>query len=158
MAQLRASRLLDPELHSTGPHPGGARVNSRAACTLVEARAREVSRVQKVLEGANIKLASVATDVLGKSGRAMLEALIAGEQDPTVLADLARGRMRVVSARAATGSGWATAETAPHPSSTSLGPHRLSPGVDCRAGNGDRPVPGPFWANGSAGPDPAGDC
>src|SRR5262249_27235562 len=48
----------------------------------------------KVLEGANIKLASVATDVLGKSGRAMLEALISGEQDPTVLAELARGRLR----------------------------------------------------------------
>jgi transposase len=61
---------------------------------LVEARAREVNRVQKVLEGANIKLSSVATDVLGKSGRAMLEALIAGEQDPAVLAELARGRMR----------------------------------------------------------------
>jgi transposase len=62
--------------------------------TLVEARAREVSRVQKVLEGANIKLSSVATDVLGKSGRAMIEALIAGEQDPAVLAELARGRLR----------------------------------------------------------------
>jgi transposase len=62
--------------------------------SLVEERAREVSRVQKVLEGANIKLASVATDVLGKSGRAMLEALIAGEQDPVVLAELARGRLR----------------------------------------------------------------
>ena len=62
--------------------------------SLVEARAREVNRVQKVLESANIKLASVATDVLGKSGRAMLEALIAGEQDPATLAELARGRMR----------------------------------------------------------------
>ena len=61
---------------------------------LVEARAREVNRVQKVLESANIKLASVATDVLGKSGRAMLEALIAGEQDSVTLAELARGRMR----------------------------------------------------------------
>jgi transposase len=61
---------------------------------LVEARAREVNRVQKVLEGANIKLSSVATDVLGKSGRAMLEALIAGEQDPARLSELARGRMR----------------------------------------------------------------
>jgi transposase len=47
-----------------------------------------------LLEGANIKLASVATDVLGKSGRAMLEALIAGEQDPARLSELARGRMR----------------------------------------------------------------
>ena len=62
--------------------------------SLVEARAREVNRVQKVLEGANLKLASVATDVLGKSGRAMVEALISGEQDPAVLAELARGRLR----------------------------------------------------------------
>jgi transposase len=61
---------------------------------LAEARAREVNRVQQVLESANIKLASVATDVLGKSGRAMLGALIAGEQDPAILAELARGRMR----------------------------------------------------------------
>ena len=61
---------------------------------LVEERAREVSRVQKVLEGANIKLAAVATDVLGTSGRARREALIAGEQDPVVLAELARGRLR----------------------------------------------------------------
>ena len=61
---------------------------------LVEARAREVNRVQQVLESANIKLASVATDVLGKSGRAMLEALIAGEQDPARLSELARGRLR----------------------------------------------------------------
>jgi transposase len=47
-----------------------------------------------VLETANIKLASVATDVLGKSGRSMLEALLGGQGDPEVLAELARGRMR----------------------------------------------------------------
>jgi transposase len=47
-----------------------------------------------VLEGANIKLASVATDVLGKSGREMLEALMGGEQDAQALAQLARGRLR----------------------------------------------------------------
>lgn len=62
--------------------------------SLVEERAREVSRVQKVLESANLKLASVATDVLGKSGRAMLDALISGEQNPVTLAELARGRLR----------------------------------------------------------------
>jgi len=62
--------------------------------TLVHERAQEVLRVQKVLESANLKLASVATDVLGKSGRAMLEALVGGEQDPEALADLARGRLR----------------------------------------------------------------
>ncbi len=62
--------------------------------TLVQERAQEVNRLQKLLEGANIKLAAVATDVLGLSGRDMLHALIAGEQDPEVLADLARGKLR----------------------------------------------------------------
>jgi transposase len=62
--------------------------------TLVQQRAHEVNRLHKVLESANLKLASVATDVLGRSGRLMLEALLGGEQDPAVLAELARGRMR----------------------------------------------------------------
>ena len=62
--------------------------------TLVQERADEINRLQKVLETANVKLASVATDVLGKSGRHMLSALAEGEQDPAVLADLARGRLR----------------------------------------------------------------
>jgi transposase len=62
--------------------------------TLIEQRADEVKRVQKLLEGANIKLASVASDVLGVSGREMLEGLIAGEQDTAALASLARGRMQ----------------------------------------------------------------
>jgi transposase len=62
--------------------------------TLVQQRADEVNRVQKLLEGANLKLAAVATDVLGVSGRAMLTAILDGEADPTVLAELARGRLR----------------------------------------------------------------
>lgn len=62
--------------------------------TLVRERADEVNRLQKVLETANIKLASVATDVLGKSGRSMLETLLGGQNDPEMLAELARGRMR----------------------------------------------------------------
>jgi transposase len=62
--------------------------------TLVQARAQEINRLQKVLEGANIKLAAVATDVLGKSGRDMLEALVGGVQDAEALANLARGRLR----------------------------------------------------------------
>jgi len=60
--------------------------------TLVAERVDEVNRLQKVLETANIKLAAVATDVLGKSGRDMLEALLGGEHEPEVLAELARGR------------------------------------------------------------------
>jgi transposase len=62
--------------------------------SLIRERAAEVNRVQKVLEGANIKLASVASDVMGKSGRAMVEALCAGAADPKLLAALARGRLQ----------------------------------------------------------------
>jgi transposase len=67
---------------------------TRQRSKLVEERARQVNRLQKVLEDANIKLASVATDVMGVSGRAMLEQLIQGQADPAVMAELARGRMR----------------------------------------------------------------
>jgi len=61
---------------------------------LLQDRTREANRLHKVLEDAGIKLATVASDVLGASGRAMLTALVAGTTDPTVLADLARGRLR----------------------------------------------------------------
>ena len=60
----------------------------------VRDRAREVNRLCKVLEDAGLKLTSVVTDVMGASGRAMLRALVDGTTDPTVLADLARGRLR----------------------------------------------------------------
>ena len=62
--------------------------------TLVQERSQEVNRLQKLLEGANIKLAAVATDGMGKSGRDMLEALMGGEQDAQALAALARGKLR----------------------------------------------------------------
>lgn len=62
--------------------------------SLIQERTREANRVHKVLEDANIKLASVATDILGVSGRAMLEALLHGTTDPEVLAELAKGRLR----------------------------------------------------------------
>jgi transposase len=62
--------------------------------TLVQERTDEANRLHKTLEGANIKLAAVATDVLGVSGRAMFTALLNGERDPEVLADLARGNLR----------------------------------------------------------------
>ncbi len=62
--------------------------------TLIQERSAEINRVQKVLEGANIKLGSVATNVLGVSGRAMLDALVNGTTDSNVLADLAQGRLR----------------------------------------------------------------
>ncbi len=62
--------------------------------SLTDERVREVNRLQKLLEGANIKLSSVATDVMGVSGKAMMEALISGSTDPEVLANLAKGRLR----------------------------------------------------------------
>jgi transposase len=61
---------------------------------LIQAHTAECQRVQKTLEDAGIKLDSVASDVLGVSGRAMLAALVAGERDPEVLAELARGKLR----------------------------------------------------------------
>jgi transposase len=67
---------------------------TRQRTQLIGERSAAANRVQKVLEDANIKLAGVATDVLGASGRDMLEALIAGETDPEKLADLARRRLR----------------------------------------------------------------
>ncbi len=61
---------------------------------LVESQAAERNRLLKLLETANIKLASVASDVFGVSGRAMLRELIAGEASPEAMAELARGRLR----------------------------------------------------------------
>lgn len=62
--------------------------------SLIQERAREHNRVQKVLEGANIKLASVATDIMGLSSRDMMNAMINGEEDPEKLASFARGVMK----------------------------------------------------------------
>ena len=67
---------------------------TRYRTKLVQDRARETQRIQKLLEDANIKLDSVVSDVLGKSAREMLEALMAGERDVEVMADMARTRMR----------------------------------------------------------------
>jgi transposase len=67
---------------------------TRQRSQLVADRARVANRIQKVLEDANIKLASVATDILGVSGRAMLEAMIRGESNPDLLAEMAKARLR----------------------------------------------------------------
>ena len=67
---------------------------TRARTAITRERSREAQRLEKLLEDAGIKLSAVASDILGVSGRAMLEALIAGQRDPVVLADLARRRMR----------------------------------------------------------------
>lgn len=67
---------------------------TRYRTSLIQERVREINRVQKVLEDANIKLGSVASDVLGVSGREMLEAIIRGIDDPAALAQLARASLR----------------------------------------------------------------
>ena len=63
---------------------------TRTRTAVTRERTREIQRLEKLLEDAGIKLSSVASDLTGVSGRAMLEALIAGESDPTTMADLAR--------------------------------------------------------------------
>jgi transposase len=67
---------------------------TRARVMITRDRGREVQRLEKQLEDAGIKLTAVATDVMGVSSRAMLDALIAGQRDPAMLAELAKGRLR----------------------------------------------------------------
>jgi transposase len=67
---------------------------TRYRTALIRERATAVNRLHKTLEGANVKLGAVATNLLGRSGREILEQLVAGTTDPTGLAELARGRLR----------------------------------------------------------------
>jgi len=67
---------------------------TRTRTAITRERGREIQRLEKLLEDAGIKLSSVASDITGVSGRAMLEALIDGQRDPAALADLARRRLR----------------------------------------------------------------
>jgi transposase len=67
---------------------------TRTRTAIIRERGREVQRLEKLLEDAGIKLSAVASDITGVSGRAMLEALIGGQRDPAVLADLAKRRLR----------------------------------------------------------------
>jgi transposase len=76
------------------PAIGELRDLTRSRKRLVQAHTAEAQRIHKTLEDASIRLGWVASDVLGASGRAMLRALLAGERDPGVLAELARGRLR----------------------------------------------------------------
>lgn len=68
---------------------------TRTRTAITRERSREVQRLEKLLEDAGIKLSAVASDITGVSGRAMLQALIGGEQDPAVLADLVKRRQRL---------------------------------------------------------------
>jgi transposase len=93
IAQLVEHGLVRPSF--VPPRPvRELRELTRYRKTQIQQRSREVQRPVKVLQDAGIKLSSVATDVLGVSGRAMLEALVAGTHDPAVLATLAKGRLR----------------------------------------------------------------
>jgi transposase len=127
---------------------------------LIQAHASEGQRIQKTLEDAGIKLDSVATDVLGASGRAMLAALVAGERDPQVLAELAKGRlraklpqlrqrcgaafgptMRSLSASPwRTWSSWRLRSPSSIPTSTGCSPRSPRPGIGW--------TPSPGWASG----------
>lgn len=93
IADLLRHGLLRPSFVPDRPERE-LRELTRYRTSLVRERAAEVNRIQKVLEGANIKLAAVATNVVGVSGRAMLAALVTGNDNPEVLANLARGRLR----------------------------------------------------------------
>ena len=83
-AGLLRSSFVPPEPIRDAPEP------DRSRKTQIQGRAGEANRLHKALEDTGIKLDCVATDILGKSGRAMLDALIAGTTDPEVLAELAQ--------------------------------------------------------------------
>jgi transposase len=93
LAKVAERQMLRP---SFVPHrqSGGCGTPARYRADLVAACTAEKQRVEKLLEDAQIKLSVVASDIFGVSGRAMLAALVAGERDPAVLAELARGSMR----------------------------------------------------------------
>jgi transposase len=93
LAKVAERQMLRP---SFVPRPAIRRLRdvARYRVHLVEVRTAEKQRVEKLLEDAQIKLSVVASDIYGVSGRQMLAALIAGERDPKLLAQLARGRMR----------------------------------------------------------------
>jgi transposase len=93
IAELLRHGLLTPSFIPDRPQRE-LRELTRYRTSLIQERSGEVNRLQKVLEGANIKLAAVATDIMGTSGRDILAALVAGTVDATTLAELARGRLR----------------------------------------------------------------
>lgn len=93
IAQLLQHGLLKASFIPEAPQRE-LRELTRYRTHLIQERSSEVNRLHKVLEDANLKLSSVATDVLGVSGRAMLQAILQGQDDPSALAQLAKGRLR----------------------------------------------------------------
>ena len=94
LAQLGAHGLVRGSLVPPGP-VRELRDLTRTRTAITRERTREVQRLEKLLEDAAIKLSSVATDILGVSGRAMLEAMIDGQDDPAQLAEMAKRRLRL---------------------------------------------------------------
>jgi transposase len=94
IAQLLQHGLLKPSFVPKRPQRE-LRDLTRQRAQLIQEKSRVSNRVQKTLEGANIKLGSVASDVLGVSGREMIQALIDGNQTPEQMANLARRKLRV---------------------------------------------------------------
>ncbi len=93
LAQLMEAGLLRASFVPPKPQRQ-LRALTRYRKTQIAERQREANRLHKALEDTNVKLDCVASDILGVSGRAMIDALVSGTTDPEVLADLARGRLR----------------------------------------------------------------
>ncbi|HET8842999.1 MAG TPA: IS110 family transposase [Ktedonobacteraceae bacterium] len=118
---------------------------------LMKERTQEANRLQKVLEGANLKLVAVATDVLGKSGRSMLEALVEGKRDPDVLAELARGAFTRQTTRVAQGARRSSSASSKPVDYQYPGPYRFLGGISGRSASGGGKTSLPFRGGGGVG-------
>jgi transposase len=122
---------------------------------LTREQTRTVNRIHKTLEDANIKLGSVATDILGKSGRAMLQALVSGERDPVQLADLAERK-----STAQRGFAWSFDRPPRVPAAEPAEPFAISGRGNRKLRPADRGEVAPFPGSGSdaaTGPDPGSE-
>jgi hypothetical protein len=138
------------QLRASSPDPGATRSDPLSQAAPSRPMPPRASASSRTLEDAGIKLDSVASDVLGVSGRAMLAALVAGERDPQVLAELAKGRLRRQLAPAAPGPAgavWCPPRTLDPPRPGAPG---AAGSVDRRARRSGRPDPRPV--RGSSGP------
>ena len=132
LADLLRHGLLKPSFIPPAP-VRELRELTRYRKTLVQARTDKINRLHKALEGANVKLTLVVSDVLGVSARSMLAALLSGEQDPSILAELARGRLRTKLAALRRALDRASQAASPGAHWPNPGPHRL-PGGEHRSG------------------------
>jgi transposase len=88
-----ATRAAEGKFRTTNPNTGSAR-SARYRVELRQSQSRVANRIQKLLEQANLKLGSVASNALGVSGSRMLEAIVSGQDAPEQLAQLARGKLK----------------------------------------------------------------